>query len=48
MKKLQKAIHKHSANLKNQKDQKASNLLEMVRGGEAPAEIFWRTTWDRK
>ncbi|CCW32913.1 hypothetical protein ABLA30_08935 [Xenorhabdus nematophila] len=48
MNKLQKAVQKYSTNLKAQKDQKVSNLLDAVRGGEAPADIFWKTTWDRK
>ncbi|WP_426576216.1 hypothetical protein ACP179_17055 [Xenorhabdus stockiae] len=43
MKNLQKAIQTNSANLKNQK---ASDLLDAVRGGK-PAEGWVRVGWTK-
>ncbi|MBD1226019.1 hypothetical protein [Xenorhabdus griffiniae] len=49
MKELQKVIQENSANLKNQKGQKASELLDAVRGGSSDDDgIFFKTTWDRR
>ncbi|MDC9612899.1 hypothetical protein PSI19_03175 [Xenorhabdus khoisanae] len=47
MKDLQKSIQENSSNLKNQKNQKESNLLDTIRGGEAPANQWLRVPWSR-
>ncbi|MDC9612900.1 hypothetical protein PSI19_03180 [Xenorhabdus khoisanae] len=44
---LQKAIQENSVNLKTQENQKTSNLLDAIRGGEAPAELWSKIEWNK-
>ncbi|MDC9604370.1 hypothetical protein [Xenorhabdus griffiniae] len=47
MKELQKVIQENSTNLKNQKGQKASELLDFVRGGASTAETWFKLDWKK-